>query len=83
MSPLMAPIKGQLKEKYDTPTCMEVEHYILRLKCSIIENKKIRRSTTIYESKSWRETGTPGNEKSKIEKDRKQGIKRHVRSPLI
>jgi len=53
MSPLMAPIKDQLKEKYDTPTCMVVEHYIYRLKRSIIENKKIR-STTIYESKSWR-----------------------------
>lgn len=43
MSPLMAPIKGQLEKKYDTPTCMMVEHYISALKCSIIENKKIRR----------------------------------------
>lgn len=42
MTPLMAPIKGQLEEKYDTP-CMMVKHYILALKCSIIENKKIRR----------------------------------------
>lgn len=49
MSPLMAPIKGQLEEKYDTPTCMMVEHYIfiLALKWSIIENKKIRRRASM------------------------------------
>ncbi len=40
MSQLMAPIKGQLEEKYDSPTCTLFEHYILRLHRSIIENKK-------------------------------------------
>lgn len=40
MSQLMAPIKGQLEEKYDCPTCLLIKHYILRLQRLIIENKK-------------------------------------------
>lgn len=83
MSQLMASIKGQLEKKYDSPTCTMVKHYILHLHHSIIENKKRRRNTSIFKSKSRRETGMPGDEKCTIVKGRKQGIKKPVRSPLI
>lgn len=59
MSQLMATIKGQLEEKYDYPMCTLVEHYILCLHRSIIENKKRIReldNTSIYKSKSRSET---------------------------